>query len=275
MKKFTTTCLATLMAAAISQPVFAQDEKTALVPLPSVGDFTLGENGWAFALGAGIEYESAYEGSDEFGFELEPAGAIQWRNDDDIFYFAGEALGWRGLRADVWLFEATLGFNEGRAESDSDDGRLNGLGETEEGTEFVLQARRALDSDWRYWVDGRVVTGDTGNVGILGVGTRLGEQTDGSGHEISAVVVFHDSDQANNDFGITPAQATASGLAQTNLSGGLRSVALHYNYRHYVNNNWQIYVEGLYEQYSSDVSDSPITRNDYEAELGVGFIYIF
>lgn len=275
MKKFTATLVATLLASAISQPAVAQDEKTALVPLPSVGDFTLGENGWAFALGAGIEYESAYEGSDEFGFELEPAGAIQWRNDDDIFYFAGEALGWRGLRADVWLLEATLGFNEGRAESDSDDGRLDGLGETEEGTEFVLQARRALDSDWRYWVDGRVVTGDTGNVGILGVGTRLGEQKDGSGHEISAVVVFHDSDQANNDFGITAAQAAASGLAQTDLSGGLRSVALHYNYRHYVNNNWQIYVEGLYEHYSSDVSDSPITRNDYEAELGVGFIYIF
>lgn len=275
MKKFTKTIVASMLVTGLSQPALAQNEKMALVPLPSVGDFTLGENGWAFALGAGIEYESAYEGSDEFGFELEPAGAIQWRNDDDIFYFAGEALGWRGLRNDVWLLEATLGFNEGRAESDSDDGRLDGLGDTGEGTEFVLQARRAFDKDWRYWVDGRVVAGENGNVGIFGVGTRLGEQTDGSGHEISAVVVFHDSDQANTDFGITAAQAGASGLAQTNLSGGLRSVALHYNYRHYVNNNWQIYVEGLYEQYSSDVSDSPITRNDYEAELGVGFIYIF
>jgi MipA family protein len=36
-----------------------------------------------------------------------------------------------------------------------------------------------------------------------------------------------------------------------------------------------IFVEGLYEHYLGDVADSPITRKNYEAELGAGFIYIF
>jgi len=88
-------------------------------------------------------------------------------------------------------------------------------------------------------------------------------------------VVFHDSNYANKDFGIDAAQSAASGLGVTNLSGGFRSVGFNYNYRHYINENWQIFGEAVYERYSSDIQDSPIARNNYEAEVGVGFIYVF
>ncbi|WP_370257177.1 MipA/OmpV family protein [Marinobacter nauticus] len=47
------------------------------------------------------------------------------------------------------------------------------------------------------------------------------------------------------------------------------------SYRNYLGENWQIFGEALYEAFGSDLSDSPITRNDYEAEIGVGFIYVF
>jgi MipA family protein len=264
-----------LMQTLALQAASAQDGKTALVPLPSVDDFTRGEDGFSFGLGLGVEYESAYEGSDEFGFEANPAGAVQWRRGDDIFYFAGEALGWRGLRADKWLFDAAVAFDEGREESDSDDGRLDGLGDSEEGTEFVLQVRRAFDADWRYWLDGRVVTGDSGLLGLFGMGRRFGDRSDGSGSEIGIVAVYHDSDRANRDFGVNAAQSVASGLAETNLSGGFRSVGINYTYRSFINENWQIFGEVLYEHFSSDVRRSPIAREDFEAEVGIGFIYMF
>lgn len=275
MKKFTGLLLAVSVQALCLQAAAAQDGQTALVPLPSLDDFTRGEDGWAFGLGLGVEYESAYEGSDEFGFEAQPAGAVQWRSGDNIFYWAGEALGWRGLRSDTWLFEATVAFDEGREESDSDDGRLNGLGNTEEGTEFVLQARRAFDANWRYWLDGRVVTGDNGNLGIFGAGRRFGEAMDGTGSELGIVAVFNDSERANRDFGINAGQAAASGLNQTNLSGGFRSIGLNYTYRNYINENWQIFGEVLYEYFGSDIRNSPIARSNYEAEVGIGFIYVF
>jgi outer membrane protein len=275
MKRFSGLLLMIFMHGVFLQTALAQNGEAALVPLPSVDDFTRGEDGWGFGLGFGIEYESAYEGSDEFGFEVEPAGAVQWRKGNDIFFWAGEALGWRGLRADSWLLEAVVGFDEGRSESDSKDGRLDGLGDRDERVQLVLQARRALDTDWRYWLVGRVVTGGNGNLGLFGVGRRFGDKLDGSGSEINVVAVLHDSELANKDFGINASQSAASGLNQTAVSGGLRSFGLNYAYRYNINQNWQIFGEALYERFSSDVKASPIARSDYEAEVGVGFVYRF
>lgn len=253
----------------------AQENNTPLVPLPSLDDFTKGDDGWAFGLGIGVEYETAYEGSDEFGLEIQPAGAVQWRSGDNIFYFAGEAFGWRGLRGDRWLIEALLNFEEGREESDSDDGNLNGLGEQDEGFELVVQSRYAFTSDWRYWLVSRVVIGGDGKLGLFGVGRRFGEYIDGSGHEVNIVAVFHDSEYANKGFGIDAIQAQASGLAATSVSGGLRSIGVDYSFRHNINESWQIFAEALFEYYSSDVRESPIARSNYETEIGIGFIYTF
>ncbi|GAA5194554.1 MipA/OmpV family protein [Ferrimonas gelatinilytica] len=275
MKKGTGLLLAMFIHGLLFQTAFAQEERKAVVPLPSLDDFTRGEDGWAFGLGVGVEYESAYEGSDEYDFEVDPAGAVQWRRGNHIVYWAGEALGWRGLPAEKWLLEAAVGFDEGREESDSDEGHLDGLGDGDEGVELVLQARRAFGTDWRYWLDGRVVAGENGTLGLLGVGYRFGDKWDGTGHEIAFAVVFHDSDYANKDFGINAEQSAASGLDETDLSGGYRSVGFNYNYRQYVAENWQIFAEAVYEYYSSDIQDSPIARSDYEAEVGVGFIYVF
>lgn len=275
MKIFTTLLVVVIVQAFFFQAAVAQEGKSALVPLPSLEDFTKGSDGWAFGLGAGVEYEAAYEGSDEYDFEVDPAGAIQWRTGDNIFYWAGEALGWRCLHSKKWLFDAAVGFEEGREEGDSDEGRLDGLGDGEEGFELVLQVRRAFDANWRYWLDGRVVTGDVGSLGLVAVGRRFGGQDDGTGHEIAIAAVFHDSDYANKDFGVDAEQSAGSGLEETYLSGGFRSIGLNYNYRHYIAENWQIFGEVVYERYGSDIEGSPIARSNYEAEVGVGFVYVF
>jgi hypothetical protein len=75
--------------------------------------------------------------------------------------------------------------------------------------------------------------------------------------------------------GISTGQSAPSGLAETDLSGGFRSIGVNYNYRHYINANWQLFGEALYEHYSDDIADSPISRKNYEAEVGIGFIYVF
>lgn len=275
MKKCMGLALVTLAHVFFAQSAIAEGSRAAMVPLPSVDDFTRGKDGWGFGIGLSVEYESAYEGSDEFDFEVDPAGALQWRKGNNIYYWAGEALGWRGLRSETWLFDAAVAFDEGREESDSEKGRLDGLGDTDERIELVLQARRAFDLDWRYWLDGRLVASDDGGLAIFGVGRRFGGRTDGTGQELSLAVVFHDSDQANRDFGIDSDQSVDSGLAETDLDGGFRSVGANYTFRYFVSRKWQVFGEALYEGYGSDVRDSPIARSDYEAEVGVGLLYVY
>lgn len=252
----------------------AAETKTPLVPLPSIDDFTNGD-GWGVGFGLGIEYESAYEGSDEFELEPDLAGSVQWRTGEQVFFWAGQAIGWRALVNDSWLFQASLGYEEGREEGDSEDGRLDGLGESSSGAELLLEVRHSLGEDWRYFLDGRVSTGEIGTLGIFGVGTCLGCQADGTGWEVGAVVTFHDGERANRDFGVTAQQSIDSGIPATDVDSGYRSFGLNVNYRNYLSKNWQVFGEALYERYGGDVSDSPISRNDYEAEIGVGFIYVF
>ncbi|MBW7469669.1 MipA/OmpV family protein [Marinobacter sp. M216] len=254
--------------------VNAAESRTPLVPLPSIDDFTDGD-GWGVGLGLGVEYESAYEGSDEFEPEIDPAGGVQWRTGEHIFFWAGEAIGWRTLAKDAWLFQTSLGYEEGREEGDSEDGRLDGLGESSSGVTLLLEVRHALTEDWRYFLDGRVLTGEIGTLGIFGAGTCLGCQPNGTGWEVGAVVTFHDGKLANRDFGVNTQQSIDSGLPETDVDSGYRSTGFNVNYRNYLNESWQVFGEALYEVYGSDVSDSPISRNDYEAEIGVGFIYVF
>jgi hypothetical protein len=59
MKKMSVLILFTFFVVSTLNTVAAQSEKNALVPLPSVDDFTKGEDGWAFGLGLGVEYETA------------------------------------------------------------------------------------------------------------------------------------------------------------------------------------------------------------------------
>ncbi len=263
-----------LLALSFAGNLLADESRSVLVPLPSLDDFTDGD-GWGIGLGLGVEYESEYEGSDNFDFEVDPAGALQWRSGNNIYYFAGEAIGWRGLVSDSWLLEASLGFGEGREESDSSDGDLDGLGDQDEGAEVVLQFRRDLSGAWRNWIDGRLVSGPNGNLALIAYGHRFGTQTDGSGSEIALVAVFHDSEKANSDFGVNATQSAASMLPPTNLDSGFRSIGINYNYRYNFNENWQMFGEVLYEYYGGDIADSPVSRNDYEGEIGIGVIYVF
>lgn len=111
--------------------------------------------------------------------------------------------------------------------------------------------------------------------GLIGLGRRFANETDGNNSELAIAAVVHNSDYANKDFGVDAEQSTASGLEETDLSGGLRSIGINYNYRHHINKNCQIFGEAVYEHYLGNIKDNPITRNDYKAEVGIGFVYVF
>lgn len=266
--------LASLCVACASAPDTSTAPADALVPSPSVFDFTRGE-GVGLALGAAVEYETAYDGSDEYELEIEPAGAIQYRVGDNLFFFEGIELGWRGRVADRWLLQAGARDEGGREASDSDDGRLDGLDDVDDHIVGFLEARYAFDDDWRNWVAARAMVGesDFGALGVLAAGHRFGDARDGAGSEVFGFATFGDSTFIDKDFGISPAESMRTGLEATDLGGGFRSLGLQYVYRRNLARQVQLIFSAGLEAYSSEIRGSDITRDDVEAEVGLAVVW--
>lgn len=258
-------------------PTYAeQSAEPALVPLPSVLDFTQGE-GFGIALGAGVEYESAYDGADETELAVEPAGAVHYRRGNHLFFWEGMELGWRSRVADVWLVQAGIRNEGGLEPDDSEDGKLKGIQPRDSHVVGFLEVRRGLGSDWRNWVAARVMGGprDFGLLGVLAAGRRFGQQLDGTGTEVYGFVTFGDDNFINKDFGVTAADAAGSGLRQTTLSGGYRSTGIQLVHRRHLTRKLHAIAQAGVELYSRDIGNSPIARKDNEFEVSLALVWQF
>ncbi|MBN2131154.1 MAG: MipA/OmpV family protein [Sedimentisphaerales bacterium] len=250
--------LATLTAGLlIAGQAIAQGENALpLVPLPSIFDFTRGD-GWGIALGAAVEYETAYDGSDAYELEIDPAGAIQWRNGNHLLFWEGMELGWRGRLADVWLVQAGARYEDGLEPDDSEDGNLDGFEERDSHLVGFLEVRRAFGDAWRNWIGARAMGGeaDFGWLGVLAAGHRFGARLDGTGTELFAFSTFGTDDFITKDFGVTAADAAASRLPETELEGGYRSSGVTVVDRRYLARHIHLIAQAGAELYSSDIQE--------------------
>lgn len=248
----------------------------ALVPLPSIFDFTDGVD-WGIALGAAVEYGTAYDGADEYELELEPVMAVQYRQGDNLFFWQGIEIGWRGLLSRKFLMQAGVRYEGGLEPDDSTEGQLDGIAARDSHVVGFLEGRWSVGHNWRNWVGGRLMGGasDFGWLGVIAAGHRFGDQTDGTGTEILIFSTFGNSQFINKDFGITAEDAANSSLPQTELSGGYRSTGLSLIHRVDLTEQIQLIGQAGIELYSKDIQSSPIARQDYETEIGLSAVYIF
>lgn len=272
MKSFRITLLSAMLMT-VHSSVLAE----AIVPLPSVLDFTEGKDGWGIALGASVGYEPAYDGSDEYEFEIEPAGAIQYRDGDHLVFWEGVELGWRSALNRRLFMQAGMRYESGLEPGDSDDGRLNGIATRDSHVAGFVEARFSSNGSWRHWVGGRIVGGeaDFGVFGLIAAGKAMGNKSDGTGLEAFMFASFGNDAYLNKDFGVSASDAAGSGLTETNLPGGFRSSGFTVIYRSNDDDNIQLILEAGMEFYASAIKSSPVTREDYEAEISLAAVYRF
>lgn len=265
MKHIATLALAFFALNAAADPLF---------PMVSVVDVT-NENGWSVGVGAGFEYETEYDGSDDYGVELEPSVVVQRRQQNSMWFLEGPELGLRVRVDDLWLVQGGLRLEGGREESEAD--ALTGLGDTDDELTGMVEVRRGLGGNWSNWVAGRVMAGgsDIGVLGVAAVGHTFAANDPDNGIDVFVFSTFGSSAFINRDFGVSAAQSATSGLAQTRLDSGYRSVGIQAVGRWRFGSRWQLQAEAGYERYNSNIADSPIARDDFEAEVGASLIYRF
>ena len=247
-----------------------------LMPLPSVPDYTRG-GGFGVALGIGAEYETSYDGSDEYELEFSPVGAVQWRSGPQMLYWEDTDIGWR-IRLGSFLFQAGGHYEFGREAGDSEKGRLDGLNERDGAVTGFVEGRWTPDGNWSNWLGGRIFGGDIGYLAVLAAGRRFGSYA-----ELYTYTTFATEDFNERDFGISDAEierigvdpALVRGLSRFTAEGGYRSVGMTFIYRQMVTAHVEIGAELGFEYYADSLRESPLSRQNFEPELGISASYVF
>ena len=230
---------------------------------------------WRVVLGGGAIYQPKYEGSDETEVVPVPFVMLQYGR----FRFGPEALEyqlWRGPSAALGL---TLGYDGGRDPEDIDSGVLDGLATIEGAARIGAN----FDYDLGAFSLGEVAAfaelehslgGSDGTTLELGLRTRKHLNARFSIHA-SAAATVSDSKYMGAYFGISAADAAASGYSVYEAGAGLHRVDIGLGATYLLGDHWLLRGEMAVGKLLGDAADSPIVLDDVQPSVVVAVGYRF
>ncbi len=233
------------------------------------------EQGWAFKVGVGVEYEPTYVGSNEYSTEAGVALEAAYTTANDVTWFAGTD----GIGVEFEPFEATrvkLNFEYEFGRDNDDDPILTGFAEVEDTIEFQAVIIRELgDFEVGLGFQQDIRNRGKGFVGFVGAGYEKA-LTDRLSWNANFDLSFANSTHMNTEVGITAADATASGLSRYKASGGYKGASFGLGLDYALTASTTLFANASIETYGSAITDSPLVRDHgssttQEASLGVLF----
>lgn len=260
--------------------LFPMGSMLALLPLLNSQAAAEEARQWSgnIAIGAGMRPD--YMGSED----LEASPYIAGRINYGAFYldFQGEQLKLNLSPVEGLAFGPMID-----VENKRDDGvknpkvaRLPQIDDALEAGGFIAYARRGVFSSKDQVTVGASYLIDTSETfdGALGdVSMTYGWRVNNRWSlGASAKVDIVDKKYARTYFGVTAAQAAASGLAAYDLKGGVRDVALSAKVTYALSERWNLQMLGGYKRLTGDFADSPLVKdggsaNQFSAAIAVGY----
>jgi outer membrane scaffolding protein for murein synthesis (MipA/OmpV family) len=240
-------------------PALAQDVFGAQ-PQPRPG------NALSFTLRGGLSTQPEYPGADEYEF-----------GPDLGFQFGSLEFGRFGIGdPNPGLVPTGLGvrgsFRYVGERDSSDFDAIDGLDDVDDAVELGLGLSFRQDA---YQVFGDLRYGIIGHdsfVGEIGADVFV-RPTDRLTINAGPRVFFGQEDYAEEYFGVSQAEAAASGLDAFDADGGALSAGLEVGARYRINDDWGIEGAVTYDRLIGDAEDSPITEagsaDQYGVRLGV------
>ncbi len=261
--------------------LYAQENKSSLVRLPSVIDYTKGD-GWSGGVGVKIQSLAVYKGSDHYVLEVKPEGAIQWRAGNHIFFWEGFELnytefGWRGLIKNNWFIDAGIRHEIVIPSGHSKTANISGLLHRGSHIFGFIEIKNPIGNDWENWISGRFSSGSSnyGWLAKISMGHNFGSEMDNTGTELVVFSTFGSKSNINNYFGVSEADSHESRLNKIDLDEGYRSTGLNLIYRNNIITNIQITARTGVEFYSSNIKKSDIVRDSSEIGVDVSAVWMF
>lgn len=244
--------------------------------------------GWALIVGTGALYSPSYEGDDDYSLSVLPN--VQLKYGDRFFASVQEGVGYNAVKNDRLRagpiarvrFSRDENGDQAFAIAGNETDDLRGLGDVDTSIELggfldYDLGNMKLSAELR-----QAVSGHDGLVADLGarwsgVLTLLGPPLIWS---VGPRLRLVDDQYTSTYFGVTPAQAIASGLPQYEAGGGLYSygvgaVSILPLTR---DGAWSAVFLAGYDRLSGDAADAPLVQlrgDEDQATLGVFISYTF
>lgn len=224
-------------------------------------DFGLGGREFSVDLGAGVSYGPTYPGADDH----EASPWLIWRNAG---FGKDPASGNRqGLS-----ISPSLRMVGKRDESDSPI--LAGLGDIDRAYELGASVSYGIGPVTAHAALRKGFEGHSGITGELGVKYRS-IVTDRLSLTSGLVLGYGDSDFSQTYFGISSAQAAASGHPEYNPDGGFTSAAARIEARYALTDSTAILGEIQYGRLIGDAADSPVVQDKDQPVVRLGIVRNF
>jgi outer membrane scaffolding protein for murein synthesis (MipA/OmpV family) len=228
---------------------------------------------WRVVLGAAAEAKPLYDGAELSRVEGGPVINIRYR--DIAFVSIGEGVGVNLLRGDHYRAGILLGYDLGRRVSD-DIGHLHGLGDIGRAPTVEAFASYAISKEFPLVLRGdvrQIVGGADGLVADLGAYMPL----PGSSRKLimfaGPSITYADHRYLQKEFGVTPAQALASGYPIYDVHAGSDAVGVGFSVTRFITDHWLINMDTAVNHLLGSARDSPITQRTVQRALALSFAY--
>ena len=235
--------------------------------------FQLNGPDWHYVLGAAADIRPLYEGAELYRKQGGPVISVRYR--DIAFASIGEGLGVNLIRGANYRAGIALAYDLGRYESD-DVAHLRGMGDIPRAPvikvfgSYVISKEfpLVLRSDVRQFVGG--ADGLAGDVEAY-------MPLPGSSKKLimfaGPSVTFADRRYLQKEFGVTMAQALASGYPVYDPHAGSDSAGIGFSATGFLTDHWLISLDTAVNHLLGSARDSPITQRTVQRVLALSVEY--
>lgn len=226
---------------------------------------------WKIGVGPGLVITPKYPGSRQLSYIPFPALDISY--DDRFFSQGPDVLGVNVLRGPAYHVGAALSFDF-QSRKESDDPRLHGLGNVDDGPKLKLFADYTV---WAFTGSVALYQDIAGHHQGTTISTDLVASAPVGGWLFSAGPGFTwaNSTYTRTFFGVSGQQSAASGLPAYNTSAGVRDIHMNAMVTYDFSRHWNTSVSATFGRLEHDAANSPITQKRFELNTLASVNYRF
>jgi outer membrane scaffolding protein for murein synthesis (MipA/OmpV family) len=228
---------------------------------------------WRVVLGGAVAALPRYDGARAYRESPGPVIVILYK--DIAFASVGEGLGVNLLHGANYRAGVSIGYDLGRPMSD-DYGHLHGLGDIKPAPVikvfgsyvFSKQFPLVLRADLR-----RIVGGGDGLLGDLDAFMPLPGSSKTFVMFAGPTITFSNRQYMRKVFGVSPAQAAASGYPVYAAHGGSTAVGVGFSASRFMTQHWLINADLAWNRLSGSAAASPITQSPVQGVVELSTEY--